>query len=99
MSFAKTTNALLVASFSLLATPLALLEARPAQATATTLGTVLRTGSQPQQRQAQPQKQPTQVLPHSLALSVPLPPPTARVFALTPERRALLNTIRFAEGT
>lgn len=110
LSFAKTTNALLVASFSLLATPLALLEARPAQATATTLGTVLRTGSstmvipaplrsQPQQRQAQPQKQPTQVLPHSLALSVPLPPPTARVFALTPERRALLNTIRFAEGT
>ena len=110
LSFAKTTNALLVASFSLLAAPAALLEARPAQAAATTLGTVLRTGSstmaipaplqtQPQQRQAQPQPQPARVLPHSLALSVPLPPPTARVFALTPERRALLNTIRFAEGT
>ena len=29
-----------------------------------------------------------------------LPPPTApRVFAMTPERRALLNTIRYAEGT
>ena len=29
-----------------------------------------------------------------------LPPPAApRVFAMTPERRALLNTIRYAEGT
>jgi lysozyme len=37
--------------------------------------------------------------PHSVALSVPLPPPGPRVYAITPERRALLNTIRYAEGT
>jgi len=31
---------------------------------------------------------------------LPPPPPTAQpVFAITPERRALLNTIRYAEGT
>ena len=35
----------------------------------------------------------------SLALSVPLPPPPPRLFAITAERRALLNTIRYAEGT
>jgi muramidase (phage lysozyme) len=29
----------------------------------------------------------------------PLPPPPPRLFAITPERRALLNTIRYAEGT
>ncbi|WP_396099532.1 endolysin [Cyanobium sp. WAJ14-Wanaka] len=28
-----------------------------------------------------------------------LPPPAPRLFAITPERRALLNTIRYAEGT
>lgn len=32
-------------------------------------------------------------------LSLPLPPPAPRLFAITPERRALLNTIRYAEGT
>ena len=31
--------------------------------------------------------------------SLPLPPPAPRLFAITPERRALLNTIRYAEGT
>ena len=31
--------------------------------------------------------------------AIPLPPPPPRVFAITPERRALLNTIRYAEGT
>lgn len=31
--------------------------------------------------------------------ALPLPPPPPRVFAITPERRALLNTIRYAEGT
>ena len=35
----------------------------------------------------------------NVALSVPLPPPAPRIFAITPERRALLNTIRYAEGT
>lgn len=35
----------------------------------------------------------------SLFRGVPLPPPPPRVFAITPERRALLNTIRYAEGT
>lgn len=34
-----------------------------------------------------------------VALSVPLPPAAPRIFAITPERRALLNTIRYAEGT
>lgn len=34
-----------------------------------------------------------------VALSVPLPPPVPSIFAVTPERRALLNTIRYAEGT
>jgi lysozyme len=34
-----------------------------------------------------------------VALSVPLPAPAPRIFAITPERRALLNTIRYAEGT
>ena len=33
------------------------------------------------------------------ALALPLPPPPPRIFAITAERRALLNTIRFAEGT
>ena len=32
-------------------------------------------------------------------MALPLPPPPPRIFAITPERRALLNTIRFAEGT
>ena len=35
----------------------------------------------------------------SISPSIPLPPPSPRIFAITPERRALLNTIRFAEGT
>jgi hypothetical protein len=35
----------------------------------------------------------------TLFRSLPLPPPPPRVFAMTPERRALLNTIRYAEGT
>ncbi len=35
-----------------------------------------------------------------LAFLTPPPPPAAQpVFAITPERRALLNTIRYAEGT
>ena len=33
------------------------------------------------------------------ALALPLPPPPPRIFAITAERRALLNTIRYAEGT
>ncbi len=33
------------------------------------------------------------------ALVFQLPPPAPTLFAITPERRALLNTIRFAEGT
>ena len=36
--------------------------------------------------------------PHT-AMALPLPPPPPRIFVITPERRALLNTIRFAEGT
>jgi len=39
-----------------------------------------------------------QAHPHT-AMAMPLPPPPPRIFAITPERRALLNTIRFAEGT
>jgi lysozyme len=31
--------------------------------------------------------------------TITLPPPAPRLFAITPERRALLNTIRYAEGT
>ena len=34
-----------------------------------------------------------------LAVLPPLPPPAPRLFAVTPERQALLNTIRYAEGT
>jgi len=34
-----------------------------------------------------------------MAVLPQLPPPAPRVFAVTPERQALLNTIRFAEGT
>lgn len=37
--------------------------------------------------------------PELVTLRVPLPPPVPRLFAITPERRALLNTIRYAEGT
>ncbi len=38
--------------------------------------------------------------PHSLAIAMPEDLPRgARQFAITPERRAMLNTIRFAEGT
>ncbi|MEB3308443.1 MAG: endolysin [Cyanobacteriota bacterium] len=32
-------------------------------------------------------------------LRVPLPAPARRIYLVTPERRALLNTIRYAEGT
>lgn len=39
------------------------------------------------------------ISPSEALLSVPLPPPGPRLFAITPERRALLNTIRYAEGT
>ncbi len=35
----------------------------------------------------------------TVSASISLPPPSPRIFAITPERRALLNTIRFAEGT
>lgn len=35
----------------------------------------------------------------STAIALPLPPPPVRIFAITAERRALLNTIRYAEGT
>ena len=35
----------------------------------------------------------------TVSTSISLPPPSPRIFAITPERRALLNTIRFAEGT
>lgn len=34
-----------------------------------------------------------------LAVLPQLPPPVPRLFAVTPERQALLNTIRYAEGT
>ncbi|MFM7315135.1 MAG: endolysin [Cyanobium sp.] len=34
-----------------------------------------------------------------VAVLPPLPPPVPRLFAITPERQALLNTIRYAEGT
>ena len=55
--------------------------------------------------ETQPDQQQVSSLPQGssgrpqIALSVPLPPPPPRVFAITPERRALLNTIRYAEGT
>lgn len=35
----------------------------------------------------------------SFPTALPLPPPPVRIFAITAERRALLNTIRYAEGT
>lgn len=34
-----------------------------------------------------------------VSLSAPLPAAAPRIYAITPERRALLNTIRYAEGT
>jgi muramidase (phage lysozyme) len=37
--------------------------------------------------------------PAEVALLPPLRPATPAIYAITPERRALLNTIRFAEGT
>ncbi len=37
--------------------------------------------------------------PAPTTLALTLPPPSPRIFAITPERRALLNTIRYAEGT
>ncbi|MFM8259568.1 MAG: endolysin [Vulcanococcus sp.] len=40
-----------------------------------------------------------QGLPHSLALLTPDPQAATPRYAITPERRALLNTIRFSEGT
>jgi len=43
---------------------------------------------------AEPAEAPMALLP-----SLTLPPPAPRIFAITPERRALLNTIRYAEGT
>lgn len=42
---------------------------------------------------------PSPVSAQPLAMLPGLPPPAPRVFAITPERRALLNTIRYAEGT
>ncbi len=40
-----------------------------------------------------------QTVVRQLAVLPPLPPPAPRLFAVTPERQALLNTIRYAEGT
>ncbi|MFM9090090.1 MAG: endolysin [Cyanobium sp.] len=51
---------------------------------------------------AEPEEPESESLPVAAAAllrSLPLPPPPPRVFAITPERRALLNTIRYAEGT
>ena len=39
------------------------------------------------------------VSPAPATVALTLPPPAPRIFAITPERRALLNTIRYAEGT
>ena len=41
---------------------------------------------------------PQAAAPH-VAVLPSLPPPAPRLFAITPERQALLNTIRYAEGT
>ena len=90
---------------------LGLIVAQPAQATERQI----EPESDPQNRQRsasilatsnlQPSASQSSDLRSRLALldQVPLPPPpvlpAVTVFAITPERRALLNTIRFAEGT
>ena len=57
----------------------------------------LSTTQQPSTQQPSTQQPSTQQL--STELLFRLPPAAPLIFAITPERRALLNTIRFAEGT
>ncbi len=45
------------------------------------------------------QRQSPESAPSAYPLRVPLPSPGPRIYVITPERRALLNTIRYAEGT
>jgi len=71
---------------------------RPALALAVGLGTLSLTAPMAQASellQASGASQPS----FPTALALPLPPPPVRIFAITAERRALLNTIRYAEGT
>ena len=71
---------------------------RPALALAVGLGTLSLTAPMAEASellQASGTSQPS----FPTALALPLPPPPVRIFAITAERRALLNTIRFAEGT
>ena len=71
---------------------------RPALALAVGLGTLSLTAPMAEASellQASGTSQPS----FSTALALPLPPPPVRIFAITAERRALLNTIRYAEGT
>jgi len=57
-------------------------------------------GAAPAQAQAeQPSTEQLTTEKTSTELLFRLPPPAPLIFAITPERRALLNTIRYAEGT
>ena len=108
LSFAKTTNALIAASLAAAPLGASLFAAQPAQAAIGALpvhtarfgsvGRVLTTIPMPPPVEPAPAAVRASQ-PYSVALSVPLPPPAQRIYAITPERRALLNTIRYAEGT
>ena len=76
-----------------LGTPAAFASESPAEAAAGT-SELVAADSSPEPAQAPPAAAVA-----TLFRSLPLPPPPPRVFAMTPERRALLNTIRYAEGT
>ncbi|MFQ6540229.1 MULTISPECIES: hypothetical protein [Aphanothece] len=105
--FAKTTLCGLGACLASLASPLAVSAAQP-PTRAELLSPALTLPHQAPARLGAPQVRQVRLLPQqpsaaarstAVALSVPLPPPAPRIYAITPERRALLNTIRFAEGT
>lgn len=69
---------------------------------ASTLMALLAGSIAPQPLQASPLDPEGAQRPLVTAATLPpvvLPPPAPRIYAVTPERRALLNTIRYAEGT
>jgi muramidase (phage lysozyme) len=102
LSLAKTTAVFKVAFCAgVLASPLinpALMgSAQAADVTARGEVQLATAGYQPRTYQPSSYQRPTSY--QQAVRTINLPPAAPRVFAITPERRALLNTIRYAEGT
>jgi muramidase (phage lysozyme) len=87
------------ASLLPLATPAVLASERVTVAAAASTATASSTEQVAADASSGPAEAPDAATVATLFRRLPLPPPPPRVFAMTPERRALLNTIRYAEGT